>query len=142
MAEPDAGGPSPAQAAGPRVVITGASSGLGEALALEYARRHPQAVFALVARRHDLLAQVAARLAPATVRTFAIDITDRDALNDAAERFVAEFGAPDIVIANAGISAGTLTAERADAPVFRRIIDVNVVALFDTFAAFLPAARW
>jgi hypothetical protein len=141
MAEPDAGCPLPAQAAGPRVVITGASSGLGEALALEYARRHPQTVFALMARRHDLLARVAERLAPATVRTFAIDITDRDALNDAAGRFVAEFGAPDIVIANAGISAGTLTAERADAPVFRRIIDVNVVALFDTFAAFLPAMR-
>ena len=60
---------------------------------------------------------------------------------DQAMRFMAEFGAPDIVIGNAGISAGTLTAERDDAPVFRRIIEVNVVALFDTFAAFLPAMR-
>ena len=138
MVQADVDRPTPL---GLRVVITGASSGLGEALALEYAQRHPHAVFALMARRHDRLADLAARLSPATVRTYAIDITDRAALADAAGKFMAEFGAPDIVIANAGISAGTLTAERADAPVFRRIIDVNVVALFDTLAAFLPAMR-
>lgn len=127
--------------AGPRVIITGASSGLGEALALEYAQRHPGAVIALLARREERLREVAARLAPATIRCFALDVTDQTALHQVAERFIAEFGAPDIVIGNAGISAGTLTAERADAPVFRRIIEVNVVALFDTFAAFLPAMR-
>jgi short-subunit dehydrogenase len=130
-----------AQAAGPRIVITGASSGLGEALALEYVRRHPDACLGLIARRSDRLAELAKQLAPATVRCFALDVTDREALNDAATRFIAEFGTPDIVIGNAGISAGTLTAERDDAPVFRRIIEVNVVALFETFAAFLPAMR-
>ena len=126
---------------GPRIVITGASSGIGEALALEYAARHPNAVFALFARRADRLSELARRLAPAEVRCFAIDITDREALLASAEQFIAEFGAPDVVIGNAGISAGTLTSERSDAPVFRRIIDVNVVALFDSFAAFLPAMR-
>ena len=126
---------------GRRVVITGASRGIGEALALEYAARHPDAVFALFARREDRLADLARRLAPARARCYAIDITDREALFAAAERFMAEFGPPDVVIGNAGISAGTLTSERADAPVFRRIIDVNVVALFDSFAAFLPAMR-
>jgi len=126
---------------GPRIVITGASSGIGEALALEYAARHPDAVFALFARREDRLADLASRLAPARARCYAMDITDREALFAAAEQFMAEFGPPDVVIGNAGISAGTLTSERADAPVFRRIIDVNVVALFDSFAAFLPAMR-
>lgn len=125
----------------PRIVITGASSGIGEALALEYASRYPKAVFGLIARRADRLAALEERLAPATVRSFALDLTDRSALMRAAAQFMAEFGAPDIVIGNAGISAGTLTAEHADAPVFRRIVEVNVVGLFDTFSAFLPAMR-
>lgn len=122
-------------------MITGASSGIGEALALEYAARHPDAVLGLIARRADLLQALQGRLAPAIVRIFALDITDRAALDAAADRFIAEFGPPDILIGNAGISAGTLTAERADGPMFRRIIDVNVTGLFDTFAAFLPAMR-
>ncbi len=141
MNPPGASHASAAFVAGLRIVITGASSGLGEALAREYARQHPSAVFALIARRGDQLAGLAQQLAPATVRCFALDVTDREALGDAAREFIAEFGAPDIVIGNAGISAGTLTAERDDAPVFRRIIEVNVVALFDTFAAFIPAMR-
>jgi short-subunit dehydrogenase len=141
MNPPGASHAGAAFAAGLRIVITGASSGLGEALAREYARQHPSAVFALIARRGDQLAGLAQQLAPATVRCFALDVTDREALGDAARNFIAEFGAPDIVIGNAGISAGTLTAERDDAPVFRRIVEVNVVALFDTFAAFLPAMR-
>lgn len=126
---------------GPRIIITGASSGIGRALAREYASRHPDAVLGLVARSHDRLEQLGRELAPATVRSFALDITDRAALEAAAQRFVDEFGAPDLVIANAGISAGTLTAERADRDVFKRIIDVNVTAMFDTFAGFLPAMR-
>jgi short-subunit dehydrogenase len=141
MNPPGASHAGAAFAAGLRIVITGASSGLGEALAREYARQHPSAVFALIARRGDQLAGLAQQLAPATVRCFALDVTDREALGDAARNFIAEFGAPDIVIGNAGISAGTLTAEHDDAPVFRRIVEVNVVALFDTFAAFLPAMR-
>lgn len=127
--------------AAPRIVITGASSGIGEALALEYRARHPGAVFALIARRADRLDALAARLAPATVRSYALDLTDRQTLNQAARTFIAEFGAPDIVIGNAGISAGTLTAEPADAAVFERIMAVNVMGLHDSFAAFLPAMR-
>lgn len=126
---------------GLRVVITGASSGLGEALALEYRRRHPDAVFALIARRSDLLEALAQKLAPACVRTYALDITDRAALEAAARDFTARYGAADIVVGNAGISAGTLTAEPQDRAVFARIIAVNVVGLHDTFAAFLPAMR-
>jgi short-subunit dehydrogenase len=45
-----------------RVVITGASSGIGEALALEYRRRDPQAVIGLIARREASLARVASAL--------------------------------------------------------------------------------
>lgn len=126
---------------GPRVVITGASSGIGEALALEVRSRHPDAVFALIARRADRLAALAQKLGPARVRTYALDITDRASLEAAARGFIAEYGAPDIVVGNAGISAGTLTAEPRDGAVFARIVAVNVVGLHDSFAVFLPAMR-
>src|SRR5574340_437308 len=117
-----------------KVFITGALSGIGEALAREYHRRFPDLTIALVARRADELDRVAAALAGASVHRYAIDVTDRGALADAAAHFVAAAGAPpDVVIANAGISAGTITGETADADVFKRIVDVNVTGMFDTF---------
>jgi len=125
-----------------KVFVTGASSGIGEALAREYHRRFPGSTIGLAARRADELARVAATLAGANVHCHPLDVTDRGALARAAADFVAVDGAPpDVVIANAGISAGTLTGEAADAAVFRRIVDVNVTGMFDTFAPFVPAMR-
>lgn len=124
-----------------RVFITGASSGLGEALAREYRARHPGARFGLVARRAAALERLSAELAPAVAHRYAIDVTDRAALAGAARAFVAQEGAPDVVIANAGISAGTVTGETGDEQVFKRIVDVNVTAMYDTFAPFVSAMR-
>ena len=87
-----------------KVFITGASSGLGAALAAHYGARG--AVLGLVARRAEKLAEVAVALAtPSTV--YALDVADRHALAAAAADFCSRHGTPDIVIANAGISAGT-----------------------------------
>ncbi|HLS55554.1 MAG TPA: SDR family oxidoreductase [Zeimonas sp.] len=125
-----------------RVFVTGASSGIGEALAREYHRRSTGLQIGLVARRADELERVAALLPGAVVHRVALDVTDRDALARAAHDFVAATGGPpDVVIANAGISAGTLTGEAQDAEVFKRIVDVNVTGLFDTFSPFVPAMR-
>jgi len=125
-----------------KVFITGASSGIGEALAREYHRRHPGLTIALAARRADQLDRVAAALAGASVHRYALDVTDREALARAARDFVDAAGtAPDVVIANAGISVGTMTGEAEDAEVFKRIVDVNVTGMFDTFAPFVAAMR-
>ena len=63
----------------------------------------------------------------------------RDAadIRAAAESFVAEFGPPDIVIAAAGISVGTLTEEADDLDVFRAVMDANVLGLVHTFSPFI-----
>jgi NAD(P)-dependent dehydrogenase (short-subunit alcohol dehydrogenase family) len=124
-----------------KVVVTGASSGLGEALAIEYARRHPGATVGLVARRADELDALARRLSGATAVPYPLDVTDRIALHGAARDFLARFGPPDVVIANAGINGPTYTGTPGDDASFERILRTNVVGVFDTFAPFVDAMR-
>jgi NAD(P)-dependent dehydrogenase (short-subunit alcohol dehydrogenase family) len=121
-----------------KVFITGASSGIGEALAVYYAARG--ATLGLVARRGEALVALNQRLGGGHA-CYALDVTDAPALHAAAVDFIGRFGAPDIVIANAGVSAGTLTEHEEDLAVFRRVMDINVFGMAATFAPFIPAMR-
>ncbi len=121
-----------------RVVITGASSGIGRALAAEYA--HGGATLGLIARRAELLRELAANLKVPTA-FYALDVRDAAGLARSADDFRARFGSPDVVIASAGVSAGTSTERSEDRAVFQEILDVNVMGLVNTFAPFLPAMR-
>lgn len=121
-----------------RVFITGASSGIGEALAVEYASRG--AVLGLVARRSGVLEALNRRLGGGHA-VYALDVTDATALAAAAADFTGRFGVPDIVIANAGISAGTLTECGEDLSVIKRILETNVLGLVATFAPFIAPMR-
>jgi len=120
------------------VFITGASSGIGAALAAHYAATG--ATLGLVARRADALSALAGRLATTTT-TYAVDVADHAAMRDAAADFIARHGVPGIVIANAGVSAGTLGAEPDDLPVLERILRTNVVGLAATLAPFVAPMR-
>ena len=122
-----------------RVFITGASSGLGMAMAREYAARG--ALLGLVARRADLLHELAASLPGGPHRTYALDVTEHAALAAAAHDFLQAAGGVDIVIANAGVSAGTLTELAEDLPVFERIVDTNLTAMVATFTPFIAAMQ-
>ena len=120
------------------VFITGASSGIGEALARHYGRR--VATLGLAARRKDQLDSLAAALTiPCAI--YPLDVTDVAATERAAEDYVGRFGAPDLVIANAGVSVGTHGDEAQDAIKLRRVLDVNVTGLAATLAAFAPSMR-
>ncbi len=121
-----------------RIFITGASSGIGAALALQYAG--PGVVLGLAARRKDLLDALAAQL-PGRVSIFPLDVADVAAVQAAAEGFVQRHGAPDLVIANAGVSIGTHADDCGDLPKLRRLLDINVAGLAATLAAFAPAMR-
>ena len=121
------------------VFITGASSGVGAALARHYAAQG--ATLGLFARRGDTLATFAAELAPAQCAIYPGDVRDAATLRHAAADFLARFGAPDIVIGNAGISRGTLTRYAEDSAVFREVMDTNVLGLVHTFQPFVEAMR-
>jgi hypothetical protein len=117
-----------------RVVITGASSGIGEALARYYAA--PQSVLGLISRRAP-----GSQGLGGTVVPYAADVTDVTALEHAASDFVGRFGAPDLVIANAGIGLGTSSEDLRDIETLRRTLEVNAVGLAATLAAFAPSMR-
>jgi short-subunit dehydrogenase len=121
-----------------KVFLTGASSGIGEALARHYAAGG--ATLGLLARRGDLLRGLKASLdTPGDV--YPCDVRDLGAVCAAAEDFIARFGVPDLVIGNAGVSFGTLTEHAEDAAVFREVLDVNVMGLVNTFHPFVRPMR-
>jgi len=123
-----------------RVFITGASSGIGAALARAYASQG--AVLGLVARRRDGLEQLRSSLDhPERHHIYNLDVTDHAALRAAAEQFIAAVGAADVVIASAGISQGTLSDYVEDLAVFERIIATNVSATVATFQPFLASMK-
>lgn len=120
-----------------RVFITGASSGLGAALALRYAQLG--ATLGLLARRGDALEALIATLPhPEKHRAYAVDVNDHQGIRNAALDYIEHAGGIDVVIASAGISYGTLTEYgQEDLPVFASIMATNVTATFATFAPFI-----
>jgi short-subunit dehydrogenase len=120
------------------VLITGASSGIGHALAHEFAARG--ATLGLIARRHSLLDELATSL-PGKHFVYAADVNDAAAMRDAGARFDADCGGADIVIANAGISVGVLTEYFEDLAVFRDVLQTNVLAMAHTFHPFIAPMR-
>jgi short-subunit dehydrogenase len=120
-----------------RVFITGASGGIGAALAAVYARRGAQ--LALVGRREQVLLDLQ-NILPGKHRNYVVDVRDRTALHAAAADFLA-LGPVDVVIACAGISAGTLTEELGDYGVFESIIATNLNATAATFEPFISSMK-
>lgn len=123
-----------------RVFITGASSGLGMALARQYAADGAQ--LGLLARREDALKDLLATLPNSEAhRLYVVDVCDHAALAAAAADFLRHTGGVEVVIANAGVSYGTLTERTADKAVFEQIISVNLLSVVATFAPFIRAMQ-
>ena len=125
------------QLSGKIALITGASSGIGEATAVALAEQG--AAVAIAARRLDRLEALQRKLEAdgATVLTLELDVTDEAACSAAVDRTVAELGGLDIVVNNAGVMLlGPI--EGADTQDWRRMIDTNVYGLMYLTHAAVP----
>ena len=125
----------------PLVFITGASSGIGQALALRYARAGWR--LALVARRTaELQAWAQAQgLASDRAAVYHADVALAESIIAAGSACIAGQGLPDVVIACAGVSVGMDSAERGDLDVMRDVFALNNVGLAATFHPFLRLMR-
>jgi len=120
-------------------LITGASSGIGQALALQYAQRGWR--LALVARRAEV---IKTWLKPLEISAdsyciYSADVADADSMAAMANACMGQQGVPDVVIANAGISLGVDSSQRSDLDVMARILATNVLGVAATFGPFINA---
>jgi len=121
------------------VLITGASSGIGQALALHYARQgHRLALFGrqVISIKSWLDAE---NISAGSYQLYSTDVSSFDSMAAAAQDCMARQGVPDVVIANAGISIGIDSAQRDDLDVMARIFATNVMGVAATFGPLIAA---
>lgn len=125
----------------PLVYITGASSGIGQALAEVYYRAGWRV--ALVARRTDEMFAWAQAKGFDALRheVYGADVRDVAAITQAGRDCLGRQGLPDVVIANAGISVGVDSACVEDLEVMRATFETNVLGLAATFQPFVTPMR-
>lgn len=122
----------------PIVVLTGASSGIGAALAVELART-TGAKIGLLARREELLSEVAeqVRAAGGEALCCPCDVVDEVAVHDVVERIRTEFGPIDLAIANAGVGLAMGVRDLSFATI-KQVMDVNYLGTATVLAAVVP----
>ena len=120
------------------VLITGASSGIGRALALALARRGAR--LGLLARRAEALEEVAGEVEAAGGHAFAVvaDVRKSEAVKAAVELVEREWGRVDVLVANAGIGGGRTSAREFPLSRATEVFDTNVVGVMNSVAAVLP----
>ncbi|MGH9948231.1 MAG: SDR family NAD(P)-dependent oxidoreductase [Pyrinomonadaceae bacterium] len=121
------------------VFLTGASSGIGEALALALAERG--AILGLVARRRERLEKLARECEAkgAVALIYVCDVADAAAIQDAADGMRKQFGHIDIVIANAGIGGNDSETRDYQPEAVKKVIDTNLLGAVNAIHAVLPA---
>jgi len=120
------------------VLITGASSGIGRALALELGRRGAR--LGLTARRGEELLRLSDEVERAGGEALAVpaDVRDAEAMNEVVGRVLARWGRVDVLVANAGMSS-TTAATRLNAGEVGDVITINVLGVVNSVAAVLPS---
>jgi short-subunit dehydrogenase len=119
------------------VLITGASSGIGRALAIELGKRGAR--LGLTARRAEELSKVAEEVSRAGGQALALpaDVRRAEEINKVAERVREKWGRVDVLIANAGMST-TTAGTHLDASEAGDVITVNVIGVVNSVASVLP----
>ena len=123
---------------GKRLFLTGASSGIGEALAVALARRG--AVLGLLARRRELLDKLRrdCEKAGGEAKVYAVDVTDEAAVQVAVDEFILEFEHIDILIANAGIGGNNKETRALQPLAVKKVVETNLLGAVNAVHAVLP----
>ncbi len=126
---------------GQNVLVTGASSGFGEAIALQFAQAG--AHVALVARREAMLRALAERIEPSGVRTLVCpcDVGDESQVRATVDKVDAEFGPIDVLVNNAGTNVPNRTIVDTTTADFQVVVDVNLVSAFLFTSLLLPQMK-
>ncbi len=125
----------------PLVFITGASSGIGQALAAEFYTQGWS--LALVARRADAIESwaQAQNLDPSRYATYAADVADSDSIVAAGQACITAQGLPAMAIANAGVGYGMDSSQREDIDSFAAMLQVNNIGMAATFHPFIAGMK-
>lgn len=121
------------------LMITGASSGIGRATALEAARQGNRLV--LTARRQHLLQELVAEIGDDRAIGMAADVSDFDQLSGVVDAGLQKFDRLDAVFANAGTGLNSAGTEAGDPDEWRRLVDINILGVLHTARATLPHLR-
>ena len=122
----------PTSLAGKYVLLTGASAGIGRAAVAAFEREG--AIVLAVARSEDRLAALASE----RVIPMRADVADADSMDALAHSVLSRHGAPDVIVANAGIGADARFTETTDR-MLRDVLEVNVFGVVRSIRPFLPA---
>jgi short-subunit dehydrogenase len=120
------------------VFLTGASSGIGEGLALAMAERG--AILGLVARREDQLEKLAnaCEANGGKAKIFPCDVTDADVVQAAADEMRREFGHIDLLIANAGIGGNDPETRAYKPDGVKKVVETNLMGAVNCVHAVVP----
>lgn len=123
------------------VWVTGAGTGIGQAGATMFAREG--AAVALIGRRPEPLAEVAARIARdgGTAVVEALDVSDREAVEAASARLLARFGRVDILVNNAGVNIPNRRLDELTPENWDYVVAVNLTGAFNMVHAVFPAMK-
>ena len=117
------------------MLITGASSGIGYGLASEVARRGAR--LGLIARRAEALDQLVSEIGASKAYPIVADVRDAALIKSGIDRFIADVGPIDVLIANAGVG-NTTKAPQIDPEAVRPVLETNVLGVVNCLAPVLP----
>src|SRR4051794_34132243 len=117
------------------VFVTGASNGIGAAIARRFARSGARLV--LAARRREKLEELAASL-PVPTHVLPLDVRDRAAVEKGVAELPEEFASVTVLVNNAGVALGLEPAHEARIEEWERMVDTNVKGLLYCTRALLP----